>query len=73
MAMKKLIFCLLIFVGLAADQYRRFGPYASFGIGVILIPIVFILQLMLARCFGFHHQKPTDDTADDHDHSKPCQ
>lgn len=62
--MKKLIFWLLIFVGLAADQYRRFGPYASFGIGIFLMPIIFILQLMLARCFGFHHQEPTDDIAE---------
>ena len=72
-AMKKLIFWLLVFVGLAAVQFRRFGPYASFGIGFFLMPIIFILQLMLARCFGFHRQMPTDDTSDDHNRSKPSQ
>ncbi len=72
--MRKQIFWLLVFVGLAADQYRRFGPYANFGIGpLFLLPIIFILQLMLARCFGFHHQMPTDDTVDDHTDSKPRQ
>ena len=72
--MKKLIFWLLVFVGLATDQYRRFGPYASFSIGpLFLMPIIFILQLMLARCFGFHRQMPTDDTTADHNRSKPGQ
>lgn len=71
--MKKLIFCLFVFVGLAADQIRRHGEFAGFGIGFFLIPIVIILQLMLARCFGFHRQMPTDDTAEDHNRSKPRQ
>lgn len=71
--MRKLIFWLLVFVGLAADQIRRHGEFAGFGIGFFLLPIIFILQLMLARCFGFHHQMPTDDTVDDHTDSKPRQ
>ena len=71
--MTRLVFWLLVFVALAADQIRRFGPFASFGICFFLMPIVFILQLMLARCFGFHRQMPTDDIADDHDRSNPRQ
>lgn len=71
--MKKLIFWLLVFVGLAADQIRRHGEFAGVGIGIFLVPIVIILQLMLACCFGFHRQMPTDDTADDHNRSKPGQ
>lgn len=71
--MKKLIYWLLVFVGLAADQIREHGVFAGFGIGILLVPIVFILQLMLARCFGFHRQMPTDDTADAPSRSKPCQ
>lgn len=69
----KLIFWLLVFVGLAEDQIRRHGEFAGVGIGILLVPIVFILQLMVARCFGFHRQMPTDDTADDHNDSKPGQ
>ena len=71
--MKKLIFWLLVFVGLAADQIRRHGAYAGLGIGIFLIPIVFILQLMLARCFGFHRQMPRDDFAEDNDQSNSRQ
>lgn len=67
--MKKLIYWLLVFVGLAADQIREHGAFAGFGIGILLVPIVFILQLMLARCFGFHHQMPTDDPGSDNDHT----
>ncbi len=68
--MKKLIFWLLVFVGLAADQVRRYGEFAGIFIGIFLVPIVFILQLMLGRCFGFHRQMPPDDADDDHSRSK---
>ncbi len=65
--MKQLIFWLLVFVGLAVDQIHRHGEFAGLGIGVFLVPIVFVLQLMLGRCLGLHRQLPTDQSSDGDD------
>ncbi|MBC7821357.1 MAG: hypothetical protein IAG10_31100 [Planctomycetaceae bacterium] len=69
--MKKLIFWLFIFVVLAADQIRRFGEFAGLWIGIFLVPIVFVLQLMLGRCFGLHRQQPTDESSHSNAPTRP--
>ena len=71
--MKKLIFCLFVCVGLAADQIRRYGEFAGLLIGIFLVPILFVLQLMLGRCFGLHRPLPSDEAPDRDDQSPRLQ
>lgn len=49
---------LLALVALAACEVYRHGAYAGPGIGLYLVPIVFVLSLMAGIAFGLRKPPP---------------